>query len=64
MLLGPPFALGYPSDSAQSAYYPSEERITKKEIARVSDFLQDKKIELENTRLRMVSEVNGRASLV
>ncbi|KEY73545.1 hypothetical protein S7711_03704 [Stachybotrys chartarum IBT 7711] len=54
MLLGPPFALGYPSDSTQSAYYPSEERITKKEIARVSDFLQDKEIELENTRLRKV----------
>lgn len=56
MLEGPPFVVGYPSDSAQSAYYPGENRVTREEISRVSKFMQEKRIEPENTRLRRVTE--------
>jgi dipeptidyl-peptidase-3 len=56
MLEGPPFVVGYPSDSAQSAYYPGEQRITKEEITRVSNLMLDQRIEPENTRIRKVTE--------
>ena len=51
MLSGWPFALGYPSDHAQSAYYPGEKKLTKEEISLVSKVLEKHKIEPENTRL-------------
>lgn len=56
MLEGPSFVVGYPSDSAQSAYYPGENKVTKEEISRLSKFMQEKRIEPENTRIRKVTE--------
>ncbi|KAF2691208.1 dipeptidyl-peptidase III [Lentithecium fluviatile CBS 122367] len=44
--------LGYPSDGHVSTYYPDSPDITKEEIAGVSDFLADKKLLPENTRIR------------
>ncbi|UKZ47253.1 hypothetical protein TrVGV298_001470 [Trichoderma virens] len=54
MLAVPPFSLGYPSKNAQSGYYPTDEPITKDEIAKVSEVMNDKSIGPENTRVRKV----------
>ena len=47
-----PLALGFPSDVAQSSYYPGELRISREEISEVSNILTKLGIEPENTRLR------------
>jgi dipeptidyl-peptidase-3 len=52
MLSIPPFSLGYPSDVAQSAYYPGDFVITKEEIVLVSKALENRSIYPENTRIR------------
>ncbi|KAI0545209.1 dipeptidyl peptidase III [Xylaria curta] len=54
MISGPPFVLGYPSECAQSTYYPGDEKITKEEISLVSKVLENHGIEPENTRLQKV----------
>ena len=54
LLAVPPFSLGYPSETAQSGYYPSDELITQDEIAKVSEVMKLKSIGLENTRVRKV----------
>lgn len=52
MIAKPPFSLGFPSDLAQSAYYPGDQHITKDEIALVSQALEERFIFPENTRIR------------
>ncbi|KAE9364218.1 dipeptidyl peptidase III [Stipitochalara longipes BDJ] len=47
-----PLALGFPSDVAQSSYYPGELRISREEISDVSNILAKLGIDPENTRLR------------
>ncbi|KMU72275.1 dipeptidyl-peptidase 3 [Coccidioides immitis RMSCC 3703] len=44
--------LGYPEDGHMTTYYPDSPTITKEEITLVGDFLEKKKLLLENTRLR------------
>ncbi|KAI1928133.1 hypothetical protein LOZ58_004988 [Ophidiomyces ophidiicola] len=44
--------LGYPEDGHMTTYYPDSPAITKEEITLVGDFLEKKKLLLENTRLR------------
>ncbi len=51
----PPYGLGFPSDTAQSAYYPGDTAITRDEIAAVSRSLEEYSIFPENTRIRKVS---------
>ncbi|KFY07720.1 hypothetical protein V492_06876 [Pseudogymnoascus sp. VKM F-4246] len=51
ILSTPPFGLGYPSDTAQSAYYPSHCDITKDEVEAISHTLQELSIFPENTRI-------------
>lgn len=51
----PPFGLGYPSDTAQSAYYLGETTITQEEISAVSRALENHGIFPENTRIQKVS---------
>jgi dipeptidyl-peptidase-3 len=51
----PPYGLGFPSDTAQSAYYPGESIITRNEIAAVSRLLEERSIFPENTRIQRVS---------
>jgi dipeptidyl-peptidase-3 len=46
-----PLALGFPSDVAQSSYYPGELRISGEEISDVSDILTKSGVDAENTRL-------------
>jgi dipeptidyl-peptidase-3 len=43
---------GYPEDGHMSAYYPDSPTITKEEISLVGDILEEKKLLIENTRLR------------
>lgn len=54
MFAVPPFALGYPSEKTQSAYYPEGENgvLTKEEISLVSRALEDNGILQENTRIK------------
>lgn len=52
LLAVPPFSLGYPSKSAQSAYYPGPEPISQQEIAKVSEAMEQHSIGPENTRVR------------
>ncbi|KFY29237.1 hypothetical protein V493_02466, partial [Pseudogymnoascus sp. VKM F-4281 (FW-2241)] len=52
ILSTPPFNLGYPSDTAQSAYYPSDCDITNVEVKTISRTLQEHSIFPENTRIR------------
>jgi dipeptidyl-peptidase-3 len=47
-----PLTLGFPSDVAQSSYYPGELRISREEISDVSNILTELGIDPENTRLR------------
>ncbi|KAM9874788.1 dipeptidyl-peptidase 3 [Verticillium dahliae] len=51
MTARPPFSLGYPSETAQSAYYPGDD-LTDPEIAMVSKLLELKAIFPENTRIQ------------
>ncbi|KAE8824347.1 hypothetical protein PTNB85_08904 [Pyrenophora teres f. teres] len=51
----PPYGLGFPSDTAQSAYYPGESIITRDEISAVSRLLEKHLIFPENTRIQKVS---------
>jgi dipeptidyl-peptidase III len=46
-----PLTLGFPSDVAQSSYYPGELHISREEISIVSDILATLAIDPENTRL-------------
>jgi dipeptidyl-peptidase-3 len=48
----PPFSLGFPSDTAQSAYDPSLCDITSEEAEMISRALQENSIFPENTRIR------------
>ena len=57
MIAKPPFSLGFPSDLAQSAYYPGDQRIIKDEIALVSQALEDRSIYPENTRIRKIQSL-------
>ena len=59
MTSGPPFVIGYPSDYAQSAYYPGNERISKDEISLVSKVLETHRIEPENTRIQKIATDNN-----
>lgn len=59
MMAQPPFSLGFPSDLAQSAYYPGEQWISKDEIALVSQALEDQSIYPENTRIQKVQSSRG-----
>ncbi|KAF2270745.1 peptidase M49, dipeptidyl-peptidase III [Lojkania enalia] len=54
----PPYGLGFPSDTAQSAYYPTDSTITQNEIATISRLLEDRSIFPENTRIRKVSNAD------
>lgn len=54
MIAKPPFSLDFPSDLAQSAYYPGDQHISKAEIASVSQALEDRFIYPENTRIRKI----------
>ncbi|KAK4060263.1 uncharacterized protein Triagg1_10813 [Trichoderma aggressivum f. europaeum] len=62
LLAVPPFSLGYPGKNAQSGYYPTEEPITKDDIAKVSDIMNKRLIGPENTRVRKVLK-NGKPVL-
>lgn len=48
--------LGYPDRGHVSTYYPDSPEITKEEIAGVSDFLENKGLLPENTRVRKTQE--------
>lgn len=52
ILSTPPFSLGFPSHTAQSAYYPGPSDITKEEVEALSHTLQEHSIFPENTRIR------------
>lgn len=51
----PPYNLGFPSDIAQSAYYPSDLQINYHEIDKISKIQGDNGFHPENTRLRKES---------
>ena len=57
MMAKPPFSLGFPSDLAQSAYYPGDQRMSKDEISLISQALEDQSIYPENTRIRKVQSL-------
>ncbi|EXJ71737.1 dipeptidyl-peptidase III [Cladophialophora psammophila CBS 110553] len=44
--------LGYPEAGHMTAYYPNSPTVTKEEISIVGDVLEEKKLLIENTRLR------------
>lgn len=52
----PPFNLGFPSDTAQSAYYPGPCDIRSEEAEVISQVLQENSIFPENTRIRKSME--------
>ncbi|GAB1211055.1 hypothetical protein ATERTT37_000167 [Aspergillus terreus] len=56
MFAVPPFNLGYLDKNAQSSYYPSPELISKEEIAKVSEVMENHSIGPENTRIRKLVE--------
>lgn len=58
ILSTPPFSLGYPSSTAQSAYYPGPCDITHEEVEAISRVLQERSIFPENTRIR--KRISGR----
>ena len=47
--------LGYPEAGHMTTYYPESPTITQEEITLIGDFLEKKKLLLENTRLRKTS---------
>jgi len=53
-----PSSLGFPSEVAQSAYYPGDIPITRQEVERVSRILEKEGVYPENTRVRKSSD-NG-----
>jgi dipeptidyl-peptidase-3 len=55
MLSVPPYGLGFPSETAQSAYYMADTAITRDEIATISRVLEEHSIFPENTRIRKVT---------
>lgn len=55
-----PSSLGFPSDVAQSFYYPGEVCISREEVKRVSEILEENSIYAENTRIRKAN-VDGTA---
>ncbi|ELR06233.1 hypothetical protein GMDG_02028 [Pseudogymnoascus destructans 20631-21] len=61
ILSTPPFSLGYPSGTAQSAYYPGPCDITHEEVEAVSRVLQERSIFPENTRIR--KSISGRVPI-
>ncbi len=58
----PPFSLGFPSDTAQSAYYPGPCDITSEEAEVISQVLQENSIFPENTRIHKSMEGTKTAS--
>ena len=50
----PPFSLGFPSNNAESAYYPGAVQISEQETANVSEIMKKFQIEPENTRLQKI----------
>lgn len=59
-LLAPiPSGLGFPSDVAQSSYYPGNLKISREEIATVSSVLEAECIHPENTRIRKCMSGNN-----
>jgi dipeptidyl-peptidase-3 len=54
MITVPPYGLGFPSNTAQSAYYPGDSTITQSEIEAISRLLEEHSIFPENTRIRKV----------
>ena len=56
----PPFSLGFPSETAQSMYYPGTCKITQPEIRAVSHAMEQRAIFPENTRVEK-SEREGKA---
>ncbi|RKK17492.1 Dipeptidyl peptidase 3 [Fusarium oxysporum f. sp. cepae] len=54
----PPFSLGYPSQTAQSSYYPGD-YINESDITMVSKVLERNSFFPENTRLRKASDDTG-----
>ncbi|RLL98895.1 hypothetical protein CFD26_101402 [Aspergillus turcosus] len=56
LLAVPPFNLGYPSEKAQSGYYPGTELISQEEIDKVSEVMSKYSIGPENTRIRKLVE--------
>jgi dipeptidyl-peptidase-3 len=58
MFTVPPYGLGFPSEDAQSAYYPGPMAITQSEIAVLSQALEERKVWPENTRIRKL-EASG-----
>ena len=50
----PPSGLGFPSSTAQSAYYPGQCIITQNEIAEISRLLEQHSVFPENTRIQKV----------
>jgi dipeptidyl-peptidase-3 len=51
MLTAQPSNLGYPSETSQSSYYPSKERVTHEEAEAITKLMEARKIAPENTRL-------------
>jgi dipeptidyl-peptidase III len=47
-----PRALGFPSDVAQSSYYPGNLRLSREELTAISEIMEKKSILSENTRVR------------
>lgn len=54
----PPFSLGYPSETAQSSYYPRND-IKESDVTMVSKILEQNSIFPENTRLRKTDDGVG-----
>ncbi|CAI6259664.1 unnamed protein product [Periconia digitata] len=48
----PPYALGFPSDTMQSEYYPGDSTIAHNEVAAISRLLEEYSIFPENTRIQ------------
>ncbi|KAL1311484.1 hypothetical protein AAFC00_004425 [Neodothiora populina] len=51
MMTCPPFGLGYPSENLQSSYYPGDAPMSQAEIEAVSKVLDERSIDLKNTRI-------------
>ena len=55
----PPFSLGFPSDTAQSMYYPGRCKITPQEIQTISHAMEQRRIFPENTRIEKIEKDGG-----
>jgi dipeptidyl-peptidase-3 len=58
MLSVPPYGLGFPSETAQSAYYMADTAITRDDIATISRVLEEHSIFPEDTRIRKVTTLD------